>query len=100
MKVRNLKFTDVENMHRANELLIFIKPFGSKLHRVFKLPVTTIDRKQLTEVLNTLCKTKHDSVWYFDLREQDVYSDIMDIFIIMGECPIVVNLDCDPNVLN
>lgn len=73
------------------------------LHRVWRVPSddrTFEETREVELVLNTLCKIKHQNIWYFDLRDQDACDDIMDTFIHMGLNPVHILLDADKELLN
>ena len=99
--IRKLNFTKAP-LFDIPEVLVFIWPLGSKLSRVYKLPEGYLPSKEqeLDQVLNTLCRAKHDGVWYFDLRDKETEKEIDDILGLMGIVNIHVKLDASPQLSN
>lgn len=83
-------------------LLLFVKPLGGVLFRVPWLPqgLTEAKRKEILEVLATLCVHFRADVWYFKIRDNDEESEISDIFLHMDIQPVFVFLDADPETMN
>lgn len=99
--IRKLNFNKAP-LFDLPELLVFIKPLGSALTRVFRLPEGYLPNKEkeLEQVLNTLCKRKHSGVWYFDMREPGTQQEIEEILELMGIVSINVKLDVSPTLSN
>lgn len=99
--IRKLNFNKAP-LFDLPELLVFIKPLGSALARVCRLPEGYLPskEKELEEVLNTLCKRRHLGVWYFDMREAGTRQEIEDILGLMGIVSIYVQLDVSPTLSN
>ncbi len=99
--IRRLNFNKAK-LFDAPELLVFIKPLGSMLTRVFRLPdgYSAEKTKELEQVLNTICKSKRNGTWYFDLRNKEVRNDVREIIISMEVEAIYVSLDILPDLSN
>lgn len=84
------------------ELMVFIKPFLSRLHRVFRVPsgYPPEKEKEISQVLTSLCKIYHKGVWYFDLRDVLVAEDVINIFVLMDVECILARLDAEPTYSN
>lgn len=83
-------------------MLVFIKPLGSKLHRVFKLPELDDQDKsiELAQVLNTICTKKHQDVWYFAINDPIDEQIVTDTILLMDIQPVMVGLDNDKSYSN
>lgn len=99
--IRQLNFNKAP-LFDIPEVLVFIKPLGSMLTRVGRLPEGYLPskEKELEEALNTLCKRRHLGVWYFDMRESATQQEIEDILGLMGIVSIYVQLDVAPTLSN
>ena len=91
--VRKLFFGD-ENFCDNPDVLVFFKPFGSKLHRVYKMPLheNTAKYIEVEQVLNTICTVKQKEIWYFNITELEVQQDINSIFKLMGVPTIFITI--------
>lgn len=101
MRIRQLNFAKAKRFD-IPDLLVFIRPLGSKLSRVFKLPELNDPDKsiELAQVLNTICTKKHKDVWYFDINNQEDEKIVMDTVLLMDIQALIVNLDKDPSYSN
>lgn len=101
MRIRKLNFAKAKRFD-IPDLLVFIRPLGSKLSRVFKLPELNDPDKsiELAQVLNTICTKKHKDVWYFDINNQEDEKIVMDTVLLMDIQALIVNLDKDPSYSN
>jgi len=98
--IRPLNFNKAK-LFDIPDLLVFIRPLGSKLHRVFKLPELPEDKtKELDEVLNTICTAKNGGTWFFDLRSKEDSDIITDTIALMDIFTILVDLDKSPKLSN
>lgn len=101
MRIRKLNFNKAPFFVDTDECLIFVKPLGSRLHRVFKIPdFLESKRTEVQQVLNTLCLRCHKRVWYFNFRDPDLYQDIMATLTLMDANPILISLDNVPDYSN
>lgn len=97
------KLNFVKTIHfNVPNLLIFIKPFRSRLHRVYRVPTGYDPAKEneISQVLTSLCLRYHKGVWYFDLRDEDVETDIQNIFCTMEVDNVYIKLDIEPTYSN
>lgn len=101
MRIRKLNFAKAKRFD-IPDMLVFIKPLGSKLHRVFKLPELEEPDKsiELSQVLNTICTKKHQDVWYFAIQNPEDEQIITDTILLMDIQPIMVGLDNDKSYSN
>jgi len=101
MRIRQLNFAKAKRFD-IPDLLVFIRPLGSKLSRVFKLPELNDPDKsiELAQVLNTICTKKHKDVWYFDINNQEDEKIVMDTVLLMDIQALIVNLDKDHSYSN
>lgn len=101
MRIRKLNFAKAKRFD-IPDMLVFIKPLGSKLHRVFKLPELDDPDKsiELAQVLNTICTKKHDNVWYFAINNPEDERIVQDTILLMDIQPIMVGLDKDKSYSN
>lgn len=77
MKIKQLNFSTFDNYKELSKHnVIFIKPFGCKLLRLYNIPDELKDDNEFIEVLNTLCKRLHKGVYYFRTA---TIEDVMDI---------------------
>jgi len=99
--IRKLNFNKAK-LFNSPDMLVFIKPLGSMLTRVFWLPkgYPPEKEKELEEVMNTLCRIKHLGVWYFDLRDPDTRNDVKDIIVTMDIVAAYVCLDSAAELSN
>ncbi|MBP7109732.1 MAG: hypothetical protein KBA90_14325 [Chitinophagaceae bacterium] len=103
--MRQLNFEKAKEFEKLHEtvvsLILFIKPLGSNLHRVFTIPKGEPKKvEELKQALSDLCTRKINKVWFFDLRKEQDEEDIYTIIQSMGFSPIKVELDNDPEVSN
>ncbi len=84
-----------ELIELSRKNVVFIRPIGSALYRVFFAPTYrvdevgnthSIDNTELVQVLNTICTRFLNGVWYFRFTDDAVREEIAGIFIEM-ECP-------------
>ncbi len=69
-------------------VLYFVRPWGSRLFRVFSIPLSIVNREELIQVLNTLCVRLKHGVWYFkseDFEDISMTLTHMDIEHYFGE---------------
>lgn len=96
MKTRRLNLSVLRDYMLAGELC-FIKPLGSKLHRLTYIPERYMkdDRKytELVQVLNTICKRFHKGVYYFLLEDMEAIVDVGTIFSKMDILPVFIEPD-------
>lgn len=80
------------------DLIVFIKPLGSLLYRVCKLPTgyPPDKEREIEQVLNTLCKRYHKGLWYFRIPDAETMQEFDQIFALMDVAHIYVRLDADP----
>lgn len=73
--VRHLNFDSIKKfVSQCTWGIVFAKPVGSKLYRVFQLPDLDLpedDKNEIIQTLNTICSRYHNGVWYFKLDEED-----------------------------
>jgi hypothetical protein len=95
------KFTTEIN-EIAERDVVFIKPFGSRLFRVFSAPTYKLDEhgnakminhEELVQVLNTICTRYHKGIWYFRIPTEEVKREIAEIFIEMEQGHLFVEPD-------
>ncbi len=100
MKTRKLNFDKAAMFLKDAQFLTFVKPLGSRLHRVFEVPDCYSDLKEQVEgELDRWCTRKRAGVWFFDLRgEREPY--ITEAFREIGAEPIHVTLDNVPDYSN
>lgn len=101
MRIRKFNFNKAK-LFDSPDLLVFLKPLGGRLTRVYKIPELNDPDKtiELVQVLNTLCTKKHNDVWYFNLSDPEDEKTIMDTFLLMDISPIITSLDKDPKQSN
>ena len=99
--IRKLDFTPLEKDLKEiiNQCLCFVKPINGKLYRCFKIH-DDFKTKELIQVMNTLCRTKHKGVYYFLIEGDADNDDFMDIFINMDLYPVIIDLNKTPENLN
>lgn len=79
MKFRKLNFDFRGGFREAllevcKQDIVFIRPLGSKLFRVYATPLTSTN--ELVQVLNTLCTRYSKGVWYFRTLDVDICSTL------------------------
>ena len=96
MRIRQLNFAKAKRFD-IPDMLVFMKPLGSKLSRVFKLPELDDPDKsiELAQVLNTICTKKHQDVWYFAMNNPEDERIITDTLLLMDIQPLIDCLDKD-----
>lgn len=101
MRIRKLNFTKAKYFD-IPDLLVFMKPLGSKLCRVNKLPELDDPDKsiELAQVLNTICTHKHNGIWYFAINNPEDEKIITDTLLLMDVQPLIIGLDKDPTHSN
>lgn len=101
MRVRKLNFNKAP-LFDIPDVLVFIKPLGSMLTRVYRLPqgYGGARQKELREVLNTLCRANRGGIWFFDMRDQETRAEIEDTITMMDVMCIYVALDVEATLSN
>lgn len=71
--MRQLSFNYITPVKKAVEdvskrIVVFIKPFGGKLYRVYTCPQLP---PSIDVVLNKLCTHYHKGVWYFRIPDEE-----------------------------
>ncbi len=101
MRIRQLNFAKAKYFD-IPDLLVFMKPLGSRLSRVFKLPELNDPDKsiELAQVLNTICTKKHNGIWYFAINNPEDEKIITDTLLLMDVQPLIIGLDKDPTQSN
>jgi hypothetical protein len=101
MKIRNVH-TDTLQEYGCVDEFVFIKPRGSKLHRLCSIPDRfTWDKYVLREIISILdkhCKAKKHDVYFFLFNEQWEQNEVFDKLFTLGIDPIAVSYDtfgCD-----
>lgn len=81
-----------------DEVIVFLKPLGSLLYRVCKLPAgyPPDKEKEIEQVLNTVCTKYHKGIWYFRIPDEETQREFDQIFQLMDVAHIYVRLDADP----
>jgi len=99
--IHKLNFSKAEYFN-IPDLLVFIRPLRSCLHRVYRVPTgyTPVKEREISQVLTSLCTRFHNGVWYFDLRDADVAEDVQNIFCLMDVTNVYVALDAEPEYSN
>lgn len=97
--IKNLDFKTIETfISNCPWAIVFARPLGSKLHRVFKIPDMPDEQKtEVVQTLNTLCFKKHKDVWYFIL---DSESEQITVDTFMEMDIIALSISPSPQILN
>lgn len=98
--IKQLNFSQAKPF-MVGGLIVFIKPLGAKLHRVFEIPrIAPPKMVELVQVLNTFALRKVETTWFFDLREKETQFTIIKTLEHMEIQPMLVSLDTDPQLSN
>ncbi len=102
MVIKQLAFGEQVKKMIVPELLQFFKPRNGLLYRVYGVPKIDYPakEKEIREVLNTLCISYRDNVWYFRFRQDSELDEIFEIFVHMGLFPMAIELESNRELLN
>lgn len=92
--IKKLNFDNFKN-YDISGFLIFFKPKGGKLHRLYKIPEQRENYKliEIEQVLNTICTRNFKGVWYFNIVDIETEEEIHNIFLLMDLHPLFVTLE-------
>ncbi len=102
MKIKKLNFSNAYIFDIPDEdILCFMKPLQGKLYRI-KIPEikSPEKKKELIQVLNTLCVRLHNNIWYFKIPDEETEKDIQAIFVEMGYYPLLILIEGAPSLSN
>lgn len=104
MRKRRLRFDFVDGLcqdilKRSGTDIIFIRPFGAKLARVYSTPDHP-KREELAQVLSTICTRYHKGVWYFRIPDDATRCEIGGILSEMGFEDNTSFIEPDESILN
>jgi len=99
--IKKIDFTPIERDLKpiVEQSLCFIKPINGRMYRCFNIPDED-KSDELISVMNTICKSKKDGVYYFVIEDADDQNVFMDIFINMDLFPVVIDLNKTQENLN
>lgn len=96
MKIRRLNLSVLKEYAVVGELC-FIKPLGSKLHRLTYIPERYREdpdkHLELVQVLNTLCTRFHKNIYYFLMEDQDALEEFGTTLAHMDVIPMFIETD-------
>lgn len=69
MKTKQLNFRSCEQI-KEYDTLIFFKPIGSNLTRLWRIPETVLSRTdEIHQILDATCTIRRNGVWYYRDKE-------------------------------
>lgn len=78
MKITKLNFSPTGVLQElAEHRLMLIRVLNSKLFRVPRLPEIGEKKKELEEVLNSICTIKRNGVWYIRIKTKEEQLDVI-----------------------
>jgi hypothetical protein len=85
MKIKKLNFQYGDALNEklrklAKEEIIFLRPFGAKLFRVYN----DCGNKNVAQVLSEICTRYHKGVWYFNVPDDATQRRIANALLRMG----------------
>lgn len=89
MEIRKINFDSIPYLESVStEFICIAKFFGARMFRICNLPDNE-HKEEIAKVLNTVSIFKN-GVWYI---KNDAVEDIVDILILMGQDPIIIQPD-------